>query len=192
MAAVIDAAPETPDSPSAPLMETTGTPRSPKTSRMASASARSRTTVPFAEANTAATSSAVQPASVIDRPAGAAAPSVAVLTDMDAAIAEVFAGALRRNGKFQVVERPKIEKAVSELNLSRTDIVNPAMGPRIGRVVGAEYLIFGSSQPFLGRLQINARLVRTETTEVLAAETVTGQVEEARSLAEQLARMLQP
>ncbi len=124
--------------------------------------------------------------------APAAVRSVAILTEMDPAIAEVFVAALRRDGEFEVVERPKIDKVITELQLNQQEIVDPRTAQRIGLVVGAQYLMFGSSQKVPDGIQINARLVRTETTKVIAAETVTGKLQETPELVERLVRMLRP
>ena len=92
-------------------------------------------------------------------------PSVAVLVD-DAALT----AALVREGKFQVVERAQLDKVFAELKLNRGEEFNSVTAQRVGLLLGAEYLLLGGRQAFGSEVQLNARLIRTETGEIVAAE----------------------
>jgi TolB-like protein len=95
--------------------------------------------------------------------------------------------ALVAGGRFRVVERPEIEKVLSEmrLNNSGTDV---AGAQRVGHLLGAAYLMFGSSQTLQNQIRINARLIRTETGEIVAAESIEGAAATSSALCEELAR----
>jgi len=111
-----------------------------------------------------------------------AKPAVAVLFDEDA-----LTPALVRGGKFRVVERAELDKVFAELKLNRGEAFDPATVQRVGRLVGAEYLLLGERQALGRDGLLNARLVRTETAEVVAAETVAGREENLTELAKRLA-----
>jgi TolB-like protein len=112
-------------------------------------------------------------------------PTLAVVLDLTGLTA-----ALSRTGKFQIVERPQLDKVLAELRLNRTDEFDPARARQMGKLLGAEYLVVGSAEVFEGEMLINARLVRTETGLVVAAETMTGRAKEVVGLAERVAGRL--
>ena len=87
-------------------------------------------------------------------------------------------------------ERPLLEKVMTELRLNRTGAMDPVTMQRVGKLVGAEYLVIGNWQVLGGRIQIDAELVRTETAVVVASDWLTGKPEEAAPLAEQAAERL--
>jgi curli biogenesis system outer membrane secretion channel CsgG len=115
---------------------------------------------------------------------------VAGLTDM-------LTTALRDTGRFVVVERARIEGILGEQQLADQGITTPETAPQRGKVLGAEYLVAGDLTEFehaiSGRggdidikgyriggdrerahLAINARVIDVNTSEVLAARSVTG------------------
>jgi curli biogenesis system outer membrane secretion channel CsgG len=51
---------------------------------------------------------------------------------------------LAATGNFSVVERSKIEAVLSEQNMAASGRVAPGTGARIGKIVGAQYLIAGT------------------------------------------------
>jgi len=120
-----------------------------------------------------------QPASVKELP------TLAVL--FEGPVGEALANAILRGGKFSLVERVALQKALSELQLKNKVAVDPTNARQVGKVVGAEYFMVGSSQMFLGQLHINAKLVETETTRVILSDGIAGDPKDALKLAEELA-----
>lgn len=80
--------------------------------------------------------------------------------------------------RFSVVERNKLEEVFKELKLGQTRSFDSATTARIGKLLGAEYLVFGSYFEFLGRFRIDARIVKVETGQITASVGVTGKVDE--------------
>ncbi len=113
-----------------------------------------------------------------------ALPTVAVF--VDGSIGDTLAEALVSDGRFQVVERAKLEKVLSEIRLNENTKVESATDQRAGQVAGAQYLMFGSARVSQGRIEIDARLVRTETSKVVAIESITGDAAQTKQLAAQL------
>jgi serine/threonine protein kinase len=116
-------------------------------------------------------------------------PSLAVLIDQRET-ADVLTRAFRLSGKFRIVERPEIEKILSELRLSATKVVDPAAAERIGQLVGAQYLMFGSSKVSGSRIWVDARVVRTETGDIVTSDFIQGEAPAALKLTDQLAGSL--
>src|SRR5215813_4577923 len=51
---------------------------------------------------------------------------------------------LASSGTFHVVERQKLEKVLEEQNLGASGRVAPGQGAKIGKLTGAQYLVFGT------------------------------------------------
>ena len=125
-------------------------------------------------------------------------PSVAVLDfanlqkdpqygGLELGIAEAFTTSFVKSNRFRVVERNQLEKVRTELQLNQTELVDPATAQKVGRLVGARYLVLGSFQVFGGQIRINARLLRVETGEIVQTDAATGPVSNTLSLPDGLA-----
>jgi TolB-like protein len=112
-------------------------------------------------------------------------PAVAVL--MQGPAGDAIRAHFIRGRKFRVVERSPVEQVVSELRMSNTQSFSPVAAERMGHLVGAQYLLLGSSLTFDGQIQISARLVRVETGEVVFAENRVGRHNDVVSMAETIA-----
>jgi TolB-like protein len=105
-------------------------------------------------------------------------------------LADMLVSDLRGSGLVNVVERERLEEILAELNLQRTAAVDQSTAVRIGRLLGAEMLVFGSFFELFGTLRMDAKLVRVETGQVLASEGVDGQMQDFPRLKGQLADRL--
>ncbi len=101
-------------------------------------------------------------------------PTVAVL--FEGPIGDALADALIRGGKYLVVERRSLDATFSKL------LPEDKKG-----IVGAEYMMAGSSEVSEGQIHISAKLIRTETTELVASKGIAGDPADALKLAEELA-----
>jgi curli biogenesis system outer membrane secretion channel CsgG len=70
---------------------------------------------------------------------------------------------------FKVVERTQVEKVLKEQEFAWSGVVDQATAARLGKLLGVEYVIFGSLTGVEKGFTINARLVKVETGEVLLA-----------------------
>ena len=94
---------------------------------------------------------------------------------------------------FQVVERQRLILALEELNLGSSSLANEATRLRIGRIVGARFMVFGGYFVLGDMMRLDLRLVEVETgTIVKAAEKTTaagdlnGWLKATRQAAEEL------
>ena len=127
--------------------------------------------------------------------------------DVGKGITDMLVEKLVKDGKYSVIERKALDKILAEQNFSNSDRANPATAAKIGQILGVDAIIMGSITKFgrddkskaiggraLGRglwhwrhqgneakavCAISARLVDTNTGEILAA--VTGEGESKRS-----------
>jgi TolB-like protein len=145
------------------------------------------------------TSEARLPAAPPPVPAAAGKPSVAALpftnahkdpkwAQFEQGIADAFAGSFARDGRFRVVERSQLDKALEELKLNRSEAVDPSTAQRVGRLIGARYLIVGSFQVFEGQMRLNARMIRVETGEIVQAQTAAGEAKDGLALPDRAAQ----
>jgi len=90
-------------------------------------------------------------------------------TEGGAVVAAAMETALVGRG-LVVVERAHLDKLLEEMNLQRTGIVPEKSALQIGKTAGAEFLITGTLADFgPDRVDVNARLIKVETGEVLRA-----------------------
>lgn len=92
---------------------------------------------------------------------------------------------------LKVVERQRIQSIIDELNLSETDLVDNASTQKMGKLVGAQVMLFGGfSNLFKDKFRIDVRIVRTETGETLKAEEETGELDEFLTMLQSLSKKI--
>lgn len=92
---------------------------------------------------------------------------------------------------LKVVERQRIQSIIDELNLSETDIVDNASTQKMGKLLGAQVMLFGGfSNLFNDKFRIDVRIVRTETGETLKAEEETGELDEFLTMLQSLVKKI--
>ncbi len=69
--------------------------------------------------------------------------------------------------QLRVVERERLQAVLDELDLGQTRRVDPATANKVGKLLGARYLVVGSFFDLLGQLRVDARIVETETGKVV-------------------------
>ena len=97
---------------------------------------------------------------------------------------------LINQNRFRIVERDKLDIILNEQKLSRTKLIDKSTALKLGRLVAAQSIIAGSIIETSTGIEIVARLIDTETSEILAAEDVYDEVKDIsalRSLAEGMA-----
>ena len=88
-------------------------------------------------------------------------------------IAERLTTRIIKLKKFTVIERSLLDKVVGELKLQISGVIDPDSAKELGKVLGVEAIIAGSLLPAgTGKVEINARLIRTETAEAIVASSV--------------------
>ena len=75
---------------------------------------------------------------------------------------------LQEEGRIHIVERVLLDKLLEELKLSSSDLADPELALKIGRIVAAKLIATGSITRYGNNLQVNLRFIETETTSVKA------------------------
>ncbi|MBI5202409.1 MAG: hypothetical protein HY925_12535 [Elusimicrobia bacterium] len=89
-------------------------------------------------------------------------------------VSEALATAIAGRDEAVLVERGQIDSAMKEISLSFTGMISSGSALQAGRMVGAKYLVLGTlADDGEKRVEVNARLVETESGIVLAAGKAT-------------------
>jgi TolB-like protein len=86
-------------------------------------------------------------------------------------IAGMLISELAANPAARVVEREQIQSLLDEQNLGAGGRVDPQTAAKIGKLVGARYIITGTFVDFYGDFRVDLRLVNTETSEIIKVES---------------------
>jgi|GEM_PF-1272361 len=105
-------------------------------------------------------------------------------------IAEVVSGKISANEQVAVVERSQLTKVLEELKLSASGLVIKEAQIRAGRMLGAKFLLLGSFQYSKPQIMINARIIDTETAQILSAVDAIGTETEIFALQKQLVQKI--
>lgn len=82
-------------------------------------------------------------------------------------LAAMMISELSANAQLRLVDRENIQSMIDEQNLGKDGRLDQATAAKVGKLVGAKYMVMGQFTDFYGRLRIDARLVDVETSEIL-------------------------
>src|SRR5438034_9509944 len=90
---------------------------------------------------------------------------------LERGIAGMMISELTQNPAARVVERQEIQRIIDEQNLVGQNRVDPQTAAKVGKLVGARYVIAGTFIDFYGDFRLDARLVNVETSEIVKVES---------------------
>ncbi len=79
---------------------------------------------------------------------------------------------LSRNPAARLVDRAETQRLLAEQDLGEKGRVDAATAAKIGKLVGAKYMIMGSFIDFYGKFRIDARIVNVETGEIIKVVSI--------------------
>jgi len=82
-------------------------------------------------------------------------------------LAAMLISELTQNPAVRLVERERIQQVLDEQNLSNAARVDAATAAKVGKLVGARYMIAGTFIDFYGDFRIDARIIDVETGEII-------------------------
>ncbi len=106
------------------------------------------------------------------------------LDPMESGFADILQANLGALKDVRLVERERLYEVLKEQKLSLSGLVDSATAIKVGKLLGAERLIYGSFVQLNGTLHLNVRLADTKTTEILATETAHGLLDNFADLIE--------
>ncbi len=90
---------------------------------------------------------------------------------LERGIAGMMISELGQNPAARVVERQEIQHLLDEQNLGAQGRVDPQTAAKVGKLVGARYVVLGTFIDFYGDFRVDVRLVNTETSEIVKTES---------------------
>ena len=76
--------------------------------------------------------------------------------------------------KFEIIERSVLDKVMAELKLQASGMIDATSAQQLGKVLGVEAIITGTLVEMqAGEIEVNARLIKTETAQAIGASQVT-------------------
>jgi curli biogenesis system outer membrane secretion channel CsgG len=105
-------------------------------------------------------------------------------------LADSVAAALESSSELRVVERRELVKILEEQKLGSSALASKEGQLRLGKISGAQTLVFGDFIAIGDVLQMNGRIVDVESGVVLKSASARGSVESARAVGEDLTRRL--
>jgi len=90
------------------------------------------------------------------------------VTDFGRFLAEKLITRLYQTKKFKVIERQLLNKVINEQKLSLTGMVDPTSAKQLGKILGVDAICSGSITDLAQSIDVNARLISTETGEIFS------------------------
>jgi curli biogenesis system outer membrane secretion channel CsgG len=89
--------------------------------------------------------------------------------DMGELLAAEVIETLKESGAFEVVERERLILVLEELNLSSSSVADESSRLKVGRIVGARFMVFGSYFVLGDMMRLDLRMVEVETGHIVKA-----------------------
>ncbi len=102
-------------------------------------------------------------------------------------LAQMLITDLAGRDSYRIVERAKLQEVLTELNLSKTQKIDPASALKVGRLLQAKYMIVGSYFVMAGSMQLNAHVFEVETSQTHRGVGATGKTDDFFALEQKLA-----
>jgi TolB-like protein len=109
------------------------------------------------------------------------------LEPLKVGLAQMLTTDLVGAGGAKIVERAQLQAVLDELKLGHSHVVDEGTAAKVGKLLGAEYVVLGSYFELVGTLRIDARMVRVETGEIVHASGANGRVDDFLSLEREVA-----
>ncbi|MDH5643570.1 MAG: tetratricopeptide repeat protein [Gemmatimonadota bacterium] len=94
---------------------------------------------------------------------------------------------MARNSNLRIVERSRLNDLIREQDLGEAGRVDANTAARLGRLVGAKFMVLGSFVDFYGDFRIDVRVVDVETSEIINTNQVSDRREELYQMVVELA-----
>ena len=94
-------------------------------------------------------------------------------------LADSLTNNLAKYKSFVILERSKLQEALKELSLNQTGLISSDSAVKLGKLVGSQYIIFGSVLKSGQLYQVSLRVVETETGKITLGESIECSSEEA-------------
>ncbi len=105
-------------------------------------------------------------------------------------LAQMVISDLSAVDRVRLVERERLQELLKEMKLSNTRSFDKRTSARIGKLLGARFMIIGGYFAMMGTLRIDAKVVEVETGTILRSFGVNGKQDDFIGLEQQLSTKL--
>lgn len=106
-------------------------------------------------------------------------------------IAEILINDMANNPNVRIVERERVQALLTEQNLTRQGSIDPQTAIRLGKIIGAQYMITGGfMSDGRGTFVLTARAVNVETSQITNPTRLTSKGDDVLALIAQLSTKL--
>jgi TolB-like protein len=92
--------------------------------------------------------------------------------------------------EIQLVERERMQDLIKEIDAQHTNYFDSTTAVKVGKMVGAEYIVVGAFAALDPKMRIDTRVVRVETGEIVKTAQVSGDEDKFFDLGQKLANKL--
>ena len=89
------------------------------------------------------------------------------------AVAEGILQHIGKNPRYRLIDREAFQKVMAEVALSQSGAIEDDAALKAGINLSAKYILTGTILNAFGQKRISAKIIRTETTEIVATATIT-------------------
>jgi TolB-like protein len=114
----------------------------------------------------------------------------AALEPLRDGLAQMLISDFSATPQVRVVERARLKALLEEQKLGQSGKVDPATAARVGKLLGARFLVLGSFFDLKTALRIDARVVEVETGRIIKSVGATGAADDFWTLEQSLAQKL--
>ena len=88
------------------------------------------------------------------------------------------------------MERSRLSSLLAEMELNKSKAFDPASAQKVGKLLGAQFLILGGFFELMGSMRLDARIVRVETGEVVKTAGASGKRDDFLDIVSKVASQL--
>ncbi len=93
-------------------------------------------------------------------------------------LAGQIAAHLGRTGQYEVVERQHLVKALEELHIGSSDLADSETRLRLGRMLGAQQMVFGAFQVIGSTMRLDLRRVEVASGRIVSTAYATANIQD--------------
>lgn len=102
------------------------------------------------------------------------ATQIAQLSYLERALPELIITGLNQASTLRIVERMKLREILQELKLGSSKLSDEDSRLKLGKTLGAKYMVFGSYTMLGNMIRVDVRVIETETSLTLFADAAMG------------------
>jgi TolB-like protein len=105
-------------------------------------------------------------------------------------IADLLITDMASNAKIRLVDRDRIQTILQEHNLVKSNSIDPQTAVRVGKILGAQYVIVGGFMNTSGQMVLTGRTIDVETTQIANPQKVQAKGDDVLGLIAELSSKL--